>query len=93
MAMMGNQASLMRIFSNAFFPWLFVDACYETGIPKNEDCNGAQQEGVGHLQFTIKGGRRQSTATAFLMPSMHRKNHTVKTHPLSKQLLFRGNRV
>ncbi len=92
----GNDGELSVAYAKYFqtpFAQAFVDACHETGIPKNEDCNGAQQEGVGHLQFTIKGGRRQSTATAFLMPALHRKNLTVITHALAKQLLFRGNRV
>ena len=38
----------------------FVDACRESGIPTNEDYNGATQDGAGLFQFTIKNGRRFS---------------------------------
>jgi choline dehydrogenase len=55
----------------------FVTACVQSGIPRNEDFNGAQQEGAGRMQFTIKNARRHSTAQAFLAPAMARDNLTV----------------
>jgi choline dehydrogenase len=33
----------------------FVKACTEVGIPENKDYNGAEQQGAGFFQFTIKG--------------------------------------
>jgi len=32
---------------------LFIDAAANTGIPRNDDFNGAYQEGVGYFQLTI----------------------------------------
>ena len=47
----------------------FVEAAVALGYPRNPDVNGAQQEGAGLYQRTIKDGKRQSTAVAFLHPS------------------------
>ena len=44
----------------------FVDAAVEVGVPRNPDFNGATQEGAGFFQTTTKGGRRASTAVAYL---------------------------
>jgi choline dehydrogenase len=58
---------------------VFIDACEKTGIPRNEEYNGSEQVGSSMLQFNIKNNQRQSAATAFLKPVLHRKNLTVKT--------------
>ena len=52
----------------------FVSAGQEVGYPFNEDFNGVDQEGVGHYQLTIKGGKRCSAAVAYLNPVKDRKN-------------------
>ncbi|MCE7862268.1 MAG: choline dehydrogenase [Bacteroidetes bacterium CHB5] len=66
----------------------FIDACAQTGIVRNDDFNGAQQEGAGLMQFTIKGARRCSTADAFLKPVLLRDNLTVYTGVHVKQILI-----
>ena len=71
----------------------FLEACSKNGIPFNEDYNGANQEGGSMLQFTIKDNRRQSTATAFLLPAMKRLNLEVRTHATVKQLFIDQDRV
>ena len=48
-------------------------------IPRNDDFNGARQEGVGTYQVTQKRGRRWSAADAFLKPALDRPNLTVRT--------------
>ncbi len=57
----------------------FREACVQNHILKNFDYNGADQDGVGEAQFTIKNGKRQSAAVAFLKPVMNRPNLTVLT--------------
>jgi len=47
-----------------------------------EDFTGPQTEGFGLRQGTIRDGRRESTATAFLRPAMGRRNLTVITDAL-----------
>ena len=38
---------------------LFIEACVEAGVPRNEDYNGREQEGVGYFQHAIRNGRRE----------------------------------
>ena len=57
----------------------FINGCSEVGIPKTDDYNGEFQNGASLLQFTIKNGRRHSTATAFLKPAMKRPNLKILT--------------
>src|SRR5689334_2234513 len=52
----------------------FVDACAEVGIAKNDDFNGAAQDGAGFYQVTQKGGSRWSAANAYLFPALGRAN-------------------
>jgi choline dehydrogenase len=71
----------------------FVDAAAEVGFPKNSDFNGATQEGAGFFQTTTKGGRRASTAVAYLRPAKARPNLHVETSALAEQILFEGRRA
>ena len=57
----------------------FIEAGRQAGYPVNDDFNGANQEGFGRYDFTIRNGRRWSTASAFLRPAMKRPNLTVMT--------------
>ena len=56
-----------------------IKAFEEYGVPRNDDFNGTQQDGVGLYHATIKDGKRCSTSTAFLKPALKRKNLTVIT--------------
>ncbi|MDZ8239451.1 MAG: GMC family oxidoreductase N-terminal domain-containing protein [Nostoc sp. ChiQUE01a] len=71
----------------------FVEAAVALGYDRNPDFNGAQQEGAGLYQLTIKDGKRHSTAAAFLVPILDRPNLTVTTGALVSRLLFEGTRT
>jgi choline dehydrogenase len=71
----------------------FIAATEATGLPRNDDFNGAEQEGVGIYQMTIRGARRNSAARAFLRPAMRRPNLTVLTHAHATRVLFEGHRA
>jgi choline dehydrogenase len=71
----------------------FVDAGAQVGLAKNEDFNGAHQEGVGLFQLTQKNGARWSAAAAFLRPALGRKNLTVQTETLVTRLIAEGSRI
>lgn len=58
---------------------VFKEAAKQAGYPETKDFNGAQQEGYGSYQLTIKDGRRQSTAVTFLKQAQGRPNLTVLT--------------
>ena len=60
----------------------FIDAGVEAGYFNTRDYNAAQQEGFGPMHMTIKGGRRCSTANAYLRPAMNRSNLMLVTHDL-----------
>jgi choline dehydrogenase len=67
---------------------VFVEAGEATGLRRNDDFNGARQEGVGFYQVTQRNGRRSSAATAYLAPARHRRNLTIRTECLATRLLF-----
>ncbi|HQT76320.1 MAG TPA: choline dehydrogenase [Rhodopila sp.] len=71
----------------------FIDAAVECGIPRNDDFNGATQEGVGYHQTTTRRGRRCSTAVGYLRPAMQRPNLRVITHALTERILLEGTRA
>ena len=68
----------------------FVDAAVETGQYRNPDFNGAEQDGAGLYQVTIRNKRRVSAATAFLRPAMTRPNLTVRTNTRAQRLIWEG---
>jgi len=65
-----------------------ISAAGETGIPRTDDFNGANQEGAGYFQLTARNGRRCSTAVAFLNPVRHRRNLEITTHALVERLVI-----
>jgi len=70
----------------------FVAAAQEAGLPYNSDFNGKVQEGVGFFQTTTRGGRRWSSARAFLRKTALRKNLTVRASTRVARVLFEGKR-
>jgi choline dehydrogenase len=71
----------------------FLNACDQAGLPPTPDFNGARQEGSGVYQMTIKDGRRNSAARAFLRPAMRRANLRVVTRALVTRVLVEGGRA
>jgi choline dehydrogenase len=71
----------------------FIAAAAESGLPLNPDFNGASQEGAGFFQTTTHGGRRASTARAYLRPARARRNLQVETSALAQRILFEGRRA
>ena len=71
----------------------FVKAAQEAGYGFTPDVNGARQEGFGRIDRTTSGGRRWSTARAYLAPARGRKGLTVLTGALAQRILFDGKRA
>jgi choline dehydrogenase len=65
----------------------------ELGVPRNDDFNGAQQEGVGYYQLFTRRGRRCSTAVAYLRPAEKRPNLRIETNAQVTELVLQGTRV
>ncbi|RYF76102.1 MAG: FAD-binding protein, partial [Cytophagaceae bacterium] len=92
----GNGGPLHVTYATGFRTPLadaFVEACKQYGIPENQDMNGQKQIGAGLLQFTIKNGKRHSTAAAFLKPVIHRPNLTVRTQAHTQRILVKDGRA
>jgi choline dehydrogenase len=71
----------------------FVEAAQAQGYEQNPDFNGLQQKGAGLYQVTVKDGKRESTAVAFLRPIKDRPNLTIQTGALVTRLLFERKRT
>ena len=71
----------------------FIAGAQEAGHKFNPDFNGAEQDGVGPLQVTVRNMRRCSTAVAYLRPAMRRPNLRVEIRALAHRVLFEGKRA
>ena len=71
----------------------FIAATTGLGFPRNDDFNGASQDGVGYHQTTTRNGKRCSTAVGYLRPAMQRANLTVVTGALTEKILLEGRRA
>jgi choline dehydrogenase len=71
----------------------FIASATELGFPRNDDFNGARQDGVGYHQTTTRNGRRCSTAVGYLRPAMQRANLRVVTEALTEKILLEGRRA
>ena len=71
----------------------FVEAAMESGLPRTDDFNRGNNEGVGYFQVTQRNGLRWSAAKAFLHPVKHRPNLTLVTEAHVARLTFDGARA
>ncbi len=71
----------------------FIQAAVESGIPLNNDCNGATQEGVGYFQQSAYKGFRWSTAKGFLRPALKRPNLKLVTKAHVCRINFRDRQA
>jgi 4-pyridoxate dehydrogenase len=63
------------------------------GYPATDDYNGAQQEGFGRWQATIRDGRRCSASVAYLRPALARDALSVETDTLATRVVLDGRRA
>jgi choline dehydrogenase-like flavoprotein len=81
---------------NRFGP-AFIDAAVQAGYPRNDDFNGASQEGMGRYQVTHKNGERWSVAkgylTPYIQPGSARSNLQVITGAFTTKIIFEGTRA
>jgi choline dehydrogenase-like flavoprotein len=71
----------------------FVKAAAEAGIERNDDYNGAVQDGASLVQVNQRQGKRCSAADAFLRPVLKRSNLKVLTQTHVKRILFKDRRA
>ena len=71
----------------------FIEAGVAAGLKRNDDFNGAEQEGIGLYQVTCKKGRRWSVADAYIHPASRRPNLTVRTEAFVTRIVLEGTRA
>jgi choline dehydrogenase len=71
----------------------FIASAADCGVPRNEDFNGARQEGAGYYQLTTHRGWRCSTADAYLRPARKRSNLRVECGAQASAIVFDGRRA
>src|SRR2546430_5826140 len=73
-----------------------IEAGEEDGLEYREDVNRLShggKDGIGWVQQTRRGRRRQSAARTYLRPALKRPNLTVITDALVHRVLFDGKRA
>lgn len=88
----GPLATQMTRFSDPLVE-AFGAAGRAAGYQSTPDYNGAQQEGFGVWQMTVKHGRRCSAADAYLRPALQWPNLRVEVNALATKLVFDGQRA
>jgi choline dehydrogenase len=71
----------------------FIASAIANGIPRNDDFNGAAQEGAGYYQATSCKGLRCSAATGYLRPAEKRPNLRIEVNAHATRLLLPGRRA
>ena len=65
-------------------------AAAEAGLARNEDFNGASQDGFGYYQMNIHNGRRWSAARGYLAPARKRANLRILTGARAERIVVEG---
>lgn len=71
----------------------WLEATRQAGFPYSDDHNGARPEGFGPGEHTIKGGRRISTAVAYLRPAGKRPNLVIRTGAAASRIILENGRA
>ena len=89
----GGELDVQRLRDPHPLALAFVDAAAEAGHARNDDFNGAQQDGFGLFELNQRHGVRLSSSRAFLHPALARPNLAVFADTLVERLVFRGRRA
>ena len=66
----------------------FAEAAVESGIPRSDDFNSGDNEGVGYFEVNQRSGWRWNTSKAFLRPAKNRPNLTIWTQAHVERLIL-----
>jgi choline dehydrogenase len=89
----GGPLSVTDVDANGMSDLLVAAACDALGVQPNADFNGAEQEGAGRFQATIRDGKRCSASVAFLRPARSRPNLVVETGALVTNVVVEKGRA
>jgi choline dehydrogenase len=89
----GPVGNVTAAIPDSFYSHL-EQAAVKTGLPVSTDHNGAVQEGVSRVEITTNGGRRASTARAYIHPVLKKRaNLTVLTKAQTLRILLKGKQA
>ena len=86
----GGPLNVADLQAPNLFTQRFVEAGVQAGLPRNDDFNGATQEGVGVYQVTHRNGERFSAAKAYLTPNLSRPNLQVMTGVTAERIVLKN---
>lgn len=66
----------------------FAEAAVEAGVPRSNDFNSGDNEGVGYFEVNQRSGWRWNTSKAFLRPAKNRPNLTIWTQSHVEKLVL-----
>jgi choline dehydrogenase len=69
------------------------DAAAQLGVPRIDDFNCGDNEGVAYFHVNQKRGRRWSAATGFLKPVLGRPNLRLEMHVMVERLIVENGRA
>ena len=70
-----------------------VAGCEALGLPRNDDADGARQDGFGRMPVTQRDGARWSAADGYLHPAAGRPNLDLRTGARATRVLLDGDRA
>ena len=71
----------------------YLASAQDMGYALNDDYNGMEQDGFARMQMTIRDGRRESAATAYLHPVLSRENLIVRVTSPVTRISIEGTRA
>jgi choline dehydrogenase len=88
----GGPLRIMSRYELAPVHEAFIAAAQEIGVAHNPDYNAGVLDGVAQMQLTIRDGKRDSAAAAYLRPVIKARNLRVVTGAHVHRLLLEGVR-
>ena len=89
----GGPMNVRSVTSPNPLNFAFFEALRSLGYSARDDLNGGETEGMALRQLSIRGGTRETTASAMLRPAMSRRNLTVITQARATRILLEGRRA
>lgn len=71
----------------------FIAAAQQVGIPHTEDFNLGDNTGVGYFKMNTLRGKRVSSASAYLHPTMHRPNLKILKNSQAVRIVLENGRA
>jgi len=89
----GGPMNVRRVTHPNPLNFAFLDALASLGFPAREDLNGEDTEGAALRQLSIRGGARETTASAMLRPALERNQLVALTRTHAMRIVLERGRA